>query len=320
MSFSSGPIFTSAGRELHARAIAGAPLTFTRMEMGDGSRGSAPIENLTALVHSIASVNISSIRHSGNFATIVGVFTNAVLAVGFNWNEIGLFAADPDYPNDRNRDILYCYQDAAGNPDYIPASNSELITKRISIAAIVSNASNVSATLSPVASAADVSFDNTGTGLAAEDVQAALVELAQKGVDPDEIAEEARKVVEEHDKSQDAHKDLLAKKADLINGKVPADQLDSITVLKTATLTATGWTMGADGRYTQTVGVEGVTEATPLVIVDCNLTTNDTDAKVEFLAAWSGPSANEVTQGAGTLTFYTYELPAVSIPIFVGVA
>lgn len=177
MSFTKGPVFTAAGRALHARALTGATITFTKMEMGDGSRGSASIENLTALVHAVASVSISSLRHSGNFAVVSGTFSNADLTEGFDWNEIGLFAADPDNPDDRTKDILYCYQDANGNADNIPASDSELITKRVSIAAIVSNAANVTATFGPVVRAADVSFDNTTTGMAAEDVQAAIEEL-----------------------------------------------------------------------------------------------------------------------------------------------
>lgn len=177
MSFTKGPVFTAAGRALHARALTGATITFTKMEMGDGSRGSASIENLTALVHTVASVSISSLRHSGNFAVVSGYFSNADLTEGFDWNEIGLFAADPDNPDDRTKDILYCYQDANGNADNIPASDSELITKRVSIAAIVSNAANVTAVFGPVVKAADVSFDNTTTGMAAEDVQAAIEEL-----------------------------------------------------------------------------------------------------------------------------------------------
>lgn len=177
MSFKKGPVFTAAGRALHARALAGATLTFTKMEMGDGSRGSATIENMTALAHTVASVGISGLRHSGNFAVISGIFSNADISEGFNWNEIGLFAADPDYPDDRSRDILYCYQDAEGDADYIAASDSELITKRVSIAAIVSNATAVTAVFDPVARAVDVTFDNTATGMEAEDVQAAIEEL-----------------------------------------------------------------------------------------------------------------------------------------------
>lgn len=180
MSFTTGPVFTNAGRALHARALAGATLKFTKMQLGDGSRGSTAITDLKALVSPVASVGISGLRYSGNFAVISGMFSNADLHTGFNWNEIGLFAADPDAPDDRGRDILYCYQDAAGNPDYIPASDSELITKRISIAAITSNAANVTATFSADIGASDVAYDDTKTHFGANNVQTALEVLATK--------------------------------------------------------------------------------------------------------------------------------------------
>ena len=87
----------------------------------------------------------------------------------------------------------------------------------------------------------------------------------------------------------------------------------------TATLTASGWTDNGDGRYKQTVSVSGVTTTTKVIVVDCDLSTNDTNAKVEILTAWDGPAANDVTQGNGTLTFYSYDIPNVNIPINVGV-
>ena len=197
MSFKRGPVFTAAGRALLARALAGATLTFTKMEMGDGSRGSGSIENMTALAHTVASVGISGLRHSGNFAVISGVFSNAELSEGFNWNEIGLFAADPDSPDDRSKDILYCYQDAEGNPDYIPASDSELITKRVSIAAIVSNAAQVTATFAAAGSAADIPFDNSNTGMNADNLQAAIEELVvmmESAGDAEAVLAEAEKI------------------------------------------------------------------------------------------------------------------------------
>lgn len=102
------------------------------------------------------------------------------------------------------------------------------------------------------------------------------------------------------------------------DGKVSSDQLPTFVFSKT--LTTAGWVMGSDGRYRQSVSVTGVTTTTKIIIVDVDLTTNDTDAKITYLEAWAGPSANEVTQGSGTLTFYSYELPTVAIPIFVGVS
>lgn len=106
------------------------------------------------------------------------------------------------------------------------------------------------------------------------------------------------------------------------SGKVPSDALPEIQSIKTttATLLVNGWTLGSDNRYYQTISVAGVEVDTELVIVDCDLTTDDADARIEILSAWAAPSANEVDQGAGTLTFYSYQVPVVSIPIFVGVA
>lgn len=88
---------------------------------------------------------------------------------------------------------------------------------------------------------------------------------------------------------------------------------------QTITLTTSGWTQGSDDRYYQTKSVSGVTSSTPVVWVDCDLSTSDMDAKIEILTAWAGPSANEVKQGSGTLTFYSYEVPTINIPVNVGV-
>lgn len=89
----------------------------------------------------------------------------------------------------------------------------------------------------------------------------------------------------------------------------------------TITLTTSGWTEGSDGRYYQTVSVTGVTtDISQVINVDCALDGTDLDADAAILEAWQGPSANNVAQGAGTLTFYSYDLPTVNIPINVGVA
>ena len=96
------------------------------------------------------------------------------------------------------------------------------------------------------------------------------------------------------------------------------NKMDELSAQKII-LTTSGWTQGSDDRYYQTKSVSGVTSSTPVVWVDCDLSTSDTNAKIEILTAWAGPSANEVKQGSGTLTFYSYEKPTVNIPVNVGV-
>lgn len=113
--------------------------------------------------------------------------------------------------------------------------------------------------------------------------------------------------------SDSAHRTVTDTEKNIWNSK-----MDELSV-QTITLTTSGWTQGSDDRYYQTKSVSGVTSSTPVVWVDCDLSTSDVDAKVEILTAWAGPSANEVKQGSGTLTFYTYEVPTINIPVNVGV-
>ena len=84
------------------------------------------------------------------------------------------------------------------------------------------------------------------------------------------------------------------------------------------TLLSTGWTQSGD-RYSQTVSCSIVAADTPVVIVDVALSGTDLDADNEALSAWAGPSACNVTQCAGTLTFYSVDAPTVNIPVNVGV-
>lgn len=107
------------------------------------------------------------------------------------------------------------------------------------------------------------------------------------------------------------------------DGKVPASQLPDISSVgaTTATLYSSGWTLGSDERYYQTVPAAGVTTAAAQVVwVDAALTGTDLDADAEVLSAWQEPSGHNVVQGTGTLTFYAYTAPEINIPINVGVA
>ena len=94
---------------------------------------------------------------------------------------------------------------------------------------------------------------------------------------------------------------------------------ENLSSSTSVTLLANGWTLGTDGRYTQTVAVAGMTTAKSLVIVDCDLNTDDADARIATMFAWAFPSLHEVKQGDGSLTFYSSVIPPVSIPVLVGV-
>lgn len=106
---------------------------------------------------------------------------------------------------------------------------------------------------------------------------------------------------------------VLAKTDD---GTEWTDQAEFAT--QTITLLSSGWSKSGD-RYSQTVNCSIVAADTPVVVVDVALSGTDLDADNEALSAWAGPSACNVVQGAGTLTFYSIEAPTVNIPVNVGV-
>ena len=142
MSFTA-PKFTNAGRQLQTRVIAGDTLTFTAIKLGDGTMTTEPIAALTDLIHGIITLPVHEVRRNADYAEVTGVFQNAGLSSGFYWREIGIFAVDPDYPNDRSHDILYCYQNAAELAEYIPSASSAVIEKIIRVACVVGDAENV---------------------------------------------------------------------------------------------------------------------------------------------------------------------------------
>ncbi len=141
MSFGS-LLFTTKGRALQSKALAGTQLNFTRMEMGSGSLGSTSQITLNALIEPQVSIEISSIIVKSGTAAIRGNFTNEDITSGFYWRELGVYATDPDLG-----EILYCYANAGSLAEYIPLQESELIEKVISLSVIVGDVSNVSATI-----------------------------------------------------------------------------------------------------------------------------------------------------------------------------
>ena len=106
-----------------------------------------------------------------------------------------------------------------------------------------------------------------------------------------------------------------------VNGQTGAVTVQSggtESTSQTVTLTTSGWAQSGS-RYAQTVNVTGVTASTPVVLVDVALSGADLDADAAALEAWGIVSANNVAQGAGTLTFYALSVPSVNVPVNVGV-
>jgi hypothetical protein len=113
------PKLTNAGKALYYDNIGGEGITFTTIKMGKGTLAQS-IALLTDLVDTVVTITAALSKGSENtYVDIGGAFSNAGLTDGFYWKEIGVFAADPDFPTDRTKDILFCYQNAYDTADFI---------------------------------------------------------------------------------------------------------------------------------------------------------------------------------------------------------
>ena len=173
-------------------------------------------------------------------------------------------------------------------------------------------------------SAEQVGYSNTGSGLEATNVQGAIDELAGRGssgvitfngrsgaVVPQEGDYTANMVGALPNSTKladlpadESHRTVSDTEKSAWNSK--GDPAKSTTI----TLLSSGWTQGGNGRYSQTVSCSIVAADTAVVSVDVALSGTDLDADAE---------AQNAVQGAGTLTFYAAEAPAVNIPVNVGV-
>ncbi len=149
MSFTEALKFTNAGKELQLKAVAGEPLIFTSVRLGDGNM-TGTISGKTELVNERVSVPVNSVSANADYATIDAIFKNNDLSEGFYWRELGVYAADPDDSENRKSDILYCYQNVGDLAEYIPAPASSLIEKIIHIPIFVGEADNISVSVNGI--------------------------------------------------------------------------------------------------------------------------------------------------------------------------
>lgn len=144
MSFKA-PVFTNKGKQLYASCLAGKnEIIFTNIKLGDGELMGQAIADLEDLVNPIKTIVLNDKKLIGNDQVLIrAVFKNIDIDTGFYWREVGLYAQDPENPQDRSKDILFCYQNAGDTAEYIPSASSGLIDKILSMSLVVSDVNSV---------------------------------------------------------------------------------------------------------------------------------------------------------------------------------
>lgn len=146
-----GLLFTRAGFDVLAKAIAGGELRYSRVAFGDALKSGnvviptdEDIADMTALIHK-KNINLPLVDVSfsgGGTATVSFQVQNQTLSEGFHCREIGLFAFDPD----TNDEVLYAYKNYGNLGKWIPAGGSAVhLNLVINLVTVVGQAQNVTA-------------------------------------------------------------------------------------------------------------------------------------------------------------------------------
>ena len=157
------PKFTNAGRQLQLRSMGGTEIRFTKMKVGAGQLAPGQdYRELTDLIDPKVNLVLTGIAIDDGYARIRGYFSNSGLVNPFNYRELGLFAQDPDNPDN---EILYCYANYGEDYEYIAVPSSEIIERSVTIVAIIDDAENVTAVLD--SSAEYATHDDVDASIAA---------------------------------------------------------------------------------------------------------------------------------------------------------
>lgn len=140
-----GYVLTNAGKALLAKVRTGLRLSFTRVAFGDGKAATGTdIKTLTAMVSQKQTFPIYDIETTADNVTILSVvMTNVGLATGYDINEIGLIAQDPE----NSSEVLYAYC-TAEEPDFMAAAGpNTMVSNVFKIHIVEDDAANISVTL-----------------------------------------------------------------------------------------------------------------------------------------------------------------------------
>jgi hypothetical protein len=142
----SGFILTNKGRELLAKAVAGATLTFTRIGFGDGlyEGDKKEAEELAGLKNKFF---INQIKKTGTGqVSLKTIITNRNVETGYYIREIGIYAVC-----ENEEEVLYAYNSAT-EADYLPAFNdNNLIELEYQNYIVIDQAEKVTAVIDPSA-------------------------------------------------------------------------------------------------------------------------------------------------------------------------
>ena len=164
---------TVKGMELLSKALAGEPIEFTRIELGDGVYD-GDLGFAESLVNVKQDLPINNLDRNGSQVTLSAVLRVEDIKSDFNWSEIGIYAKGKD-----GIEHLYMYG-YTENTSYI--SKDSLNEKLIHVTVMVSNAAQITATIndSLVYLTAESLAEHNMDSHAHEDIREKVILLAEQ--------------------------------------------------------------------------------------------------------------------------------------------
>jgi len=201
-----GTILTTAGRNLLAKALTGAKLEFTKVQLGDGVWDeSVNPESLTSLVNPKLDLPINDFETIGDGTVRLRVLlTNTGLTEGFFTRELGIFAKDPD----TGEEVLYSVA-YAENPDYIPSDGVTKVENVFDVYTVIANAQNVTAVISDtvvLATKQDIEAHNRDSNAHADIRQALNSHI--EDLNAHDIPSQISSAIVAHNQNPNAHEDI----------------------------------------------------------------------------------------------------------------
>ena len=151
---------TTEGERLLAKSISGtATITFTKMELGDGDRGTAS-KNITSLESKKMTLDIYSVQMSGdNHVTITSILKSENIESGFYFREKAIYATDG------TTEILFLYGTAGSLSEWVVNSKTSVFERTIRTIIAFSEGDDINVTIQSGAYASGADAKNILTAI-----------------------------------------------------------------------------------------------------------------------------------------------------------
>ena len=143
----SEPTLTNKGNSLIQKGLQGETIEFTKFKIGNGDPGETDVKTLEDIVHPIKTIELDRIDRNDNNVILVGKgYTNSGIEEDVRWNEIGVYANDPD-----DGEILFAYINAEDEIEILKSEQCGIsMENNLAVMLLISSEIDVTAVIASI--------------------------------------------------------------------------------------------------------------------------------------------------------------------------